>query len=79
MELLSYAIVGAIVSLITGTIKNKLGTKSWSSVVAVIALSLIFGGLWSYFADTIYWENFVKILAAASTVYSVLIKQLISE
>ena len=76
MEILSLAIVGAIVSLIIQAIKKVAGTSGFKTVALAVGVSLVAAAIYYFAATTSYWPIFIKILAAAETIYAILIKQL---
>lgn len=76
MELLSLAIVGALVSLIIQAIKKAAGTSGFKTVALAVGVSLAAAGVYYFASTTQYWPVFIKILASAETIYAILIKQL---
>ena len=76
MELLSFAIVGAVVALIVQGIKKLADTSGFKTVGLAILVSLSAAACYYFLQPTSYWEHFIKILALVETIYAVLIKQL---
>lgn len=69
-DFLGIAVVGAIVSIIMEQVQAKYGTGKLASRVAVIVLSLVFGGFYWFFNDTAFYQSVLGVLATASTVYA---------
>lgn len=72
---LGIAIVGAALSFVIEFITNKLGTNSVRSKAVAIGLSVVVGGLYWYLSGTAIWQSVLGVLAAASTVYAILINK----
>ena len=75
MEIASYLIVGAIVSLVVQGIKKFADTSGWKAIAITIVVSLVAGAVYNFFANTVYWQVLLQILAYSSAVYALLIKQ----
>ena len=73
MEVLSFAIVGAVVSTVVQLIKSSTSNQVQSELV-VIALSLIAGVVFFFIKDSSLLTDFLAILGAANSVYLFLIK-----
>ena len=71
-----FAIVGVVISLIMQGLKYKFGMDSWKSKLSVVVLSLIVGYGYVLFKETPFWETSVTALASASTVYALIMKDL---
>lgn len=72
----SLIIVGALVSLFTQFIKNVFGTSKTGTLLAVVAFSLVSGGLYVALRDTSYFETVVQILIASGAVYAFVLSRL---
>ncbi len=75
IDFTTIVIVGAAISLLQQVIKQK----SWSDnakKASVIGLSLAASGAYIALKDSAFWDTFVSILASASTVYALVIKDL---
>lgn len=70
---LEITIVGAVLSAIVEGIKRKYGTESSKTRLLTIVLSCVFGGVYMYLRATPWWEAIGGVLAAASTVYALVI------
>lgn len=68
-------IVGAAVSLLVQWLKSSFGTSSWKTLSIVIAVSLAASGAYVFFANSPYWETFVKVLVGAGAVYTYIIQR----
>lgn len=76
IDLFSILIVGALVSVFQQWIKGK----TWSTLakkLLVIFISLSASGIYILFKDSAFWPTFIAILGAASTLYALLIKDLL--
>jgi type IV secretory pathway VirB2 component (pilin) len=67
-DFLAIGIIGAFLSLIFQYVKGKYA-KLW-----IIVLSIIVGGAYVYFRQTVWWVTIVEVLMAASTVYALFLK-----
>lgn len=76
---MTLVIVGAIVSLVVEFIKRKSGASRTKAILLTVAVSLVAGAAYQLLKDTVYWQTVLQILAFASLVYGVLIKQISSE
>lgn len=76
MELLTLAIVGAVVSAIVGYIKAKFGAKGWKSVLSLVVVSLVGGLGYVFLKDTELLVSSAEILISANLLYSLLFKQI---
>lgn len=77
MDIGSLLIVGAIVSAVVEGIKWISDGKGNLAIVYTIAISLVAGAFYQIFKDTSYWESVLGILASASAVYGLVIKQVL--
>lgn len=74
MELLDVAIVGIVLSGAVQLIKKYFGTSSIKTKVITVGLSILVGAIIYFFQGTAVWQSALGVLAAASTVYALLIK-----
>lgn len=65
---------GVIVSLLVTFIKKKAGTSTWGTMVSVVVLSLMAGGLYMSLVHFGYWESVLKVFATAGAFYAYVIK-----
>jgi len=75
MDFGSMIIVGAVVSLIVQVLKNSLQTSNGWTIVIVLAVSLSAGLFYVLFQNSVWWENFLKVLVAAGAVYTYIIRR----
>lgn len=75
MDLTSFVIIGAIVSLIVEIIKTYAGTDYTKTLISVVVISIVAGTAYSFMKDTSYWQSIVSILGFAGAVYTFLIKR----
>ena len=75
MELTSYVIIGAVVSLIVQYLKNKFETESKMTILIVIGISLVAGTIYFFLKDTNYWTAVLSILGFAGAVYTYIVKR----
>ena len=75
MELTSYVIIGAVVSLIVQYLKNKFETESKMTLLIVIGISLVAGTIYFFLKDTNYWTAVLSILGFAGAVYTYIVKR----
>lgn len=75
MDITSYIVIGAIVSLIVQVIKNKYGTNSTGTLVAVTAVSLVAGTAYYFIKDTAYLQTVLSILGFAGAVYTYILRR----
>jgi len=67
------AIVGIVLSLVYEGINRTFGSPE-SSLVSksiIIGLSIVVGSAYFFLNGTVYWQNILGVLAAASTVYAI--------
>ena len=76
MELLTLAIVGAVVSAIVGFVKSKYGTTGWKSVIVLVVISLVAGSGYWFLQDSGLLESSAQVLISANLIYTILWKQL---
>jgi len=67
-DFLAIGIVGVFLSLIFQYVKGKYA-KLW-----IVLLSIVIGGAYVYFRQTVWWVTIVQVLMAASTVYALFLK-----
>lgn len=76
-NLASLAIVAAIVALVQQFIKGKIGAWGIWAKILVIVLSLAGAGIYYWLSkNPNLWQNFLAILAIASTLYGLIVKDL---
>jgi hypothetical protein len=75
MDLTSYIVIGAVVSVIVQFLKNKYGTASQWTLVIVAGLSIVAGTIYFLLKDTIYWQSVISILGFAGAIYTYIIKR----
>jgi hypothetical protein len=76
MDIASYAIVGAMVSVMIEVIKKYSGTSSATNVGMVVVAALLVGVGYQYFSHTPYWPTVLQILAYANLFYGFVVKQM---
>ena len=76
MELLTLAIVGAIVSGIVGFIKLKYGANGWKAVLSLVVISLVGGVAYWFLKGSNLLQSSAEILIAANGLYTILFKQI---
>jgi Na+-transporting NADH:ubiquinone oxidoreductase subunit NqrB len=76
---MEYAL-GILVSLVILAIKKFFGgsLNTLGSLLALAVVSLLFGGLYTYFSATAYWDVMVKVIMASQTFYALVVKQFTS-
>lgn len=75
MELTSYLVIGAAVSLLVQYLKNKMETNKTGTLLIVLGISIIAGTAYFLVKETSLWQPIVSILAFAGAIYSYIIKQ----
>lgn len=75
MEIGSYVIIGAVVSLITQLIKEKWGTESKTTLGVVIGVSVLAGSAYYLIGNTSLLEPIISILGFAGAVYTYIIQR----
>lgn len=78
-DFLAIGIVGVLLSVVIEIIQAKFGTSSLKTKAVAIGLSLGLGAVYVLFRDTSWWMTFLTILGAASTVYALVLKDLLSK
>lgn len=78
-DLASFVIIGAIVSLVVQVIKTYAKTDDTKTLISVVAVSLLAGGIYAFVKDTPYWQPVLNILAFAGSVYTFIIRRFESE
>jgi len=76
MELASFVIIGAAVSLLVQYLKNRFGTENAITLTIVIALSIIAGTAYYLIKGTSLYAPILNILAFAGAVYTYIFKRL---
>lgn len=74
-DVISLAIVGAFVSALVQLIKNYVGTSRNWTIVVVVVLSLVAGGIYYMFGNTQLWQAALQILLYANLVYGFIISR----
>lgn len=72
-DFLGITIVGAGLSGLVQYIKAKWGVDGFTTKVVVIVLAILIGSLYVLLRDTVLWSTILGVLAAASTVYALLL------
>jgi len=72
IDFVSISIIGAVLSVAFQYFKTTSGTKS---KVWAIGLSILVGGVYVVLRDTSYWTTILGVLASASTVYALFLKE----
>jgi hypothetical protein len=75
MEIGSYIVIGAIVSIIVQLIKKNLSTTKEGTLLAVLTISIISGTAYYLIKDTSLWQPIISILGFAGAVYAYIIKR----
>lgn len=75
LDMGSLVLVGVAVSLVVQIIKDRLGATRYGTQIAVLALSVLCGGVYVLLNETPYWETFLQILLAAGAFYAFIIRQ----
>ena len=73
-DFLSIAIIGAVLSIVIQFIKNKFGMNANMIKLMTILLAVFVGIVYYFLSQTIWWQTILGVLAAASTVYALLLK-----
>ena len=74
-DFLGILVVGSVLSIVISWIKEKFGTESNSTKLVTIGLSVVVGGAYFLFWETVWWATMIGILTAASTVYALVLKK----
>ena len=74
-NLLSIAIVGALLSGVIQLIKLKFGTNGIGTKLLTLVLAFVVGGVVYFLQDSAYWENVLGLLGTVSVVYAFLLKK----
>jgi len=75
MEIGSYVVIGAIVSLIVQYLKTNLRTSRDETMIAVLLISIISGSAYYFIKDTSLWQPILQILAFAGAIYTYILKR----
>lgn len=75
MDILSFTVVGAIVSVIVQFLKNKYGTNTQGTLTAVIVISIIAGVGYYFIKQTSFLPAVIQILAFAGAIYTYILKR----
>ena len=66
---------GAIVAIIVQIVKKYAGTSAWVSVLAAVLVSFAAAAIYNLLQWAGFWEGFMQLMATATTIYAVVIKQ----
>lgn len=75
MDILSFTVVGAIVSVIVQVLKNKYGTNTQGTLTAVIVISIVAGVGYYFIKQTSFLPAVIQILAFAGAIYTYILKR----
>lgn len=75
MDITSYIVIGAVVSLIVQVIKNKYGTNTTGTLVSVMGISLVAGTAYYFIKDTAYFQTVLSILGFAGAIYTYILRR----
>ena len=75
MDVASFVVIGAIVSLVVQFLKTKYGTQSNMTIAMVIAISVVVGAAYTLLKDTSVWQTIISILGFAGAVYTYILKR----
>ena len=74
MEIGSYVIAGAIVSILVQLLKKKIQSKV-TTYIAIVTLSVIAGAIYYFFQNTYFFESVISIIGFAGAVYTYILRQ----
>lgn len=77
-DFLGIGIVGVLLSAVIEVIQARLGSSSLKTKFITIGLSILVGGAYFLIRETVWWATILGVLASASTVYAILLKDLLS-
>jgi len=76
MDITSFIVIGALVSVVVQIIKNKFGTNSTGTLASVLIISIVSGAAYFYIVNhTSLLQPIIQILAFAGAVYTFIIKR----
>jgi len=75
MDITSYIVIGAVVSVIVQFLKNKFGTESQWTLLIVAGLSVVAGTIYFLLKDTSYWQSIISVLVYAGAIYTYILKR----
>jgi len=75
MDILSFTVVGAIVSVIVQFLKNKYGTNTQGTLTAVIVISIVAGVGYYFIKQSPFLPAVIQILAFAGAIYTYILKR----
>jgi len=75
MDILSFTVIGAVVSVIVQFLKNKYGTNTQGTLLAVIVISIVAGTGYFLVKETSLWQPILQILAFAGAIYTYILKR----
>ena len=75
MDILSFTVVGAIVSVIVQFLKNKYGTNTQGTLTAVILISIAAGAGYYFIKQTSFLPVVIQILAFSGAIYTYILKR----
>lgn len=62
-------IIGMVVTLVAGLVKQYAGTNKMARIGMVLAIAFVFSALYTTFIDTPVWESFMKVAMTAGSFY----------
>lgn len=74
-DFLGISIVGTCLSLVIQYLKEKHNIYGFDTKIITITLAILVGAGYWFLSDTAIWESVLGVLAAASTVYALFIKE----
>jgi len=75
MDIVSFVVIGAAVSILVQYLKNKFRTESNITLVIVLGVSIVCGTAYYFVKDTNLWEPIIAILGFAGAVYTYILKR----
>lgn len=75
MDVASFIVIGAIVSLIVQFLKTRYGTQSNMTLAMVVVISIVVGASYTLLKDTPVWQTIISILGFAGAVYTYILKR----
>lgn len=75
MDIASFIVIGAVVSVIVQFLKNRFGTESAITLTIVMALSVVSGAIYYFLKETTLWQPILQILAFAGAIYTYILKR----
>ena len=75
MDILSFTVIGAVVSVIVQFLKNKYGTNTQETLTTVIVISIVAGVGYYFIKQTEFLPVVIQILAFAGAIYTYILKR----